>query len=59
MAARSADVLLADGSTVHVRPINPDDADQVVALHSRFSERTRYLWTITTARRWSPRSATT
>ena len=43
VSARSADVLLADGSTVHVRPINPDDADRVVALHSRFSERTRYL----------------
>ena len=36
-SARSADVLLADGSTVHVRPISPDDADRVVALHSRFS----------------------
>ena len=43
VSARAADVLLADGSTVHVRPINPDDADRVVALHSRFSERTRYL----------------
>jgi acyl-CoA synthetase (NDP forming)/RimJ/RimL family protein N-acetyltransferase len=41
--ARAADVMLADGSTAHVRPIRPDDADAVVALHSRFSERTRYL----------------
>ena len=40
---RAADVLLADGSTVHVRPISPDDADATVALHSRFSDRTRYL----------------
>ncbi|HET8684902.1 MAG TPA: GNAT family N-acetyltransferase [Micromonosporaceae bacterium] len=40
---RSADVLLADGATVHLRPIRPDDADAVVALHSRFSPRTRYL----------------
>ena len=40
---READVLLADGTTVHLRPIRPDDADAVVALHSRFSERTRYL----------------
>jgi len=36
-------MLLSDGSTVHVRPISPDDADRVVALHSRFSDRTRYL----------------
>jgi acyl-CoA synthetase (NDP forming)/RimJ/RimL family protein N-acetyltransferase len=28
---------------VHVRPIQPSDADAIVALHSRFSERTRYL----------------
>ncbi|WP_425560447.1 GNAT family N-acetyltransferase, partial [Luedemannella flava] len=41
--AREADVLLADGATVHIRPIRADDADAVVALHSRFSERTRYL----------------
>jgi acyl-CoA synthetase (NDP forming)/GNAT superfamily N-acetyltransferase len=38
-----ADVLLSDGSTVHVRPITPDDADRLVALHARFSDRTRYL----------------
>jgi len=40
---RSADVLLSDGATVHIRPIRPDDAAAIVALHSRFSERTRYL----------------
>src|SRR5215510_9695572 len=40
---RAVDVLLSDGSTVHMRPISPDDADRVVALHSRFSDRTRYL----------------
>ncbi|GIF98016.1 GNAT family N-acetyltransferase [Catellatospora citrea] len=38
-----ADVLLADGTTVHLRQITPQDADAVVAMHSRFSERTRYL----------------
>src|SRR4051812_19099348 len=38
-----ADVLLADGSTVHLRPIRPEDAGAIVALHSRFSVRTRYL----------------
>jgi acyl-CoA synthetase (NDP forming)/RimJ/RimL family protein N-acetyltransferase len=40
---RSADVLLTDGTTVHLRPIRPEDADDIVATHSRFSERTRYL----------------
>ncbi|MET7399842.1 GNAT family N-acetyltransferase [Dactylosporangium sp. NPDC005572] len=40
---RAADVLLSDGTTVHLRPIRPDDADRIVALHGRFSERTRYM----------------
>src|SRR5215510_9459794 len=43
MAARAADVLLSDGATVHLRPIEPEDAEQIVAMHARFSERTRYL----------------
>ncbi|GAA4246675.1 bifunctional GNAT family N-acetyltransferase/acetate--CoA ligase family protein [Dactylosporangium darangshiense] len=43
VSARAADVLLSDGTTVHLRPIRPDDAERIVALHSRFSERTRYL----------------
>jgi acyl-CoA synthetase (NDP forming)/GNAT superfamily N-acetyltransferase len=38
-----ADVVLSDGGTVHLRPIIPDDADQIVALHGRLSERTRYF----------------
>ncbi|MDV6014478.1 GNAT family N-acetyltransferase [Haloechinothrix sp. LS1_15] len=38
-----ADVVLADGGTVRLRPIVPDDADRIVALHSRLSERTRYF----------------
>ncbi|WP_216207938.1 bifunctional acetate--CoA ligase family protein/GNAT family N-acetyltransferase [Amycolatopsis aidingensis] len=38
-----ADVLLSDGGTVHLRPIVPADADAIVALHGRLSERTRYL----------------
>ncbi|WP_433688581.1 GNAT family N-acetyltransferase [Micromonospora carbonacea] len=37
------DVLLSDGSTVGLRPIRPDDAPGIVAMHARFSERTRYL----------------
>src|SRR5436309_10849336 len=38
-----ADVVLADGGTVHLRPIRPDDADALVALHERLSEQTRYF----------------
>jgi acyl-CoA synthetase (NDP forming)/GNAT superfamily N-acetyltransferase len=38
-----ADVLLTDGSTVHIRPIAPGDAPAIVAMHGQFSERTRYL----------------
>ncbi|PZF96496.1 bifunctional acetate--CoA ligase family protein/GNAT family N-acetyltransferase [Micromonospora deserti] len=37
------DVLLSDGATVQLRPIRPQDAPGIVAMHSRFSERTRYL----------------
>ncbi|SCL31002.1 Acyl-CoA synthetase (NDP forming) [Micromonospora nigra] len=37
------DVLLSDGTTVQLRPIDPSDGPGVVAMHSRFSERTRYL----------------
>ncbi|WP_433233484.1 GNAT family N-acetyltransferase [Micromonospora sp. CA-248260] len=37
------DVLLSDGSTVGLRPIRPQDAPEIVAMHGRFSERTRYL----------------
>ncbi|HEX6872471.1 MAG TPA: GNAT family N-acetyltransferase [Micromonosporaceae bacterium] len=38
-----ADVLLSDGSTVHIRQIQPDDADRMVAMHARLSDRSRYL----------------
>jgi acyl-CoA synthetase (NDP forming)/GNAT superfamily N-acetyltransferase len=40
---KSADVLLSDGSAVHMRQIRPDDAAAIVAFHSRMSDRTRYL----------------
>ncbi|MFC0531137.1 bifunctional acetate--CoA ligase family protein/GNAT family N-acetyltransferase [Phytohabitans kaempferiae] len=40
---RAADVLLSDGGAVHLRQIQPEDAPAIVAMHSRFSERTRYL----------------
>ncbi|MBU2662337.1 GNAT family N-acetyltransferase [Actinoplanes bogorensis] len=39
----SADVLLSDGSAVHLRQIQPSDAPAIVDFHSRMSERTRYL----------------
>ena len=38
-----ADVVLADGGVVHVRPIQPTDADQLVAFHSALSDRSRYF----------------
>ncbi|MFD2491041.1 bifunctional acetate--CoA ligase family protein/GNAT family N-acetyltransferase [Amycolatopsis jiangsuensis] len=38
-----ADVLLSDGGTVHLRPVVPGDADGLVALHGRLSERSRYF----------------
>jgi acyl-CoA synthetase (NDP forming)/GNAT superfamily N-acetyltransferase len=38
-----ADVVVADGGTVHLRPITPDDADAIVAFHAALSVRTRYL----------------
>ncbi|HEX6967555.1 MAG TPA: GNAT family N-acetyltransferase [Micromonosporaceae bacterium] len=40
---RFADVLLSDGTTVHLRQIRPEDAPAIVAMHARFSLRTRYL----------------
>ncbi|MEO9138447.1 MAG: GNAT family N-acetyltransferase, partial [Jatrophihabitans sp.] len=38
-----ADVVAADGGTVHMRPIQPSDADALVAFHAGLSQRTRYL----------------
>src|SRR3954464_4299948 len=38
-----ADVVAADGGTVHLRPITPGDAEGLVALHGRLSEQTRYF----------------
>ena len=39
----AADVVASDGGTVHLRPITPDDAEALVALHERLSEQTRYF----------------
>jgi acyl-CoA synthetase (NDP forming)/RimJ/RimL family protein N-acetyltransferase len=33
-----ADVLLADGGVVHLRPVRPEDADAVRAMHGRLSQ---------------------
>ncbi|MFR9729247.1 GNAT family N-acetyltransferase [Saccharopolyspora sp. MS10] len=38
-----ADVVLSDGGTVHLRPITPADAEQLVSFHGRLSDRTRYF----------------
>jgi len=38
-----ADVLLADGGVVHIRPSRPTDADEIRAMHSRTSARSLYL----------------
>jgi acyl-CoA synthetase (NDP forming)/GNAT superfamily N-acetyltransferase len=37
-----ADVLLSDGGTGHLRPIRPDDAEALQAMHGRLSEQTIY-----------------
>ncbi len=37
------DALASDGAVVHLRPITPEDADQLVDFHGHLSERTRYL----------------
>ncbi|MDM7853576.1 GNAT family N-acetyltransferase [Cellulomonas alba] len=42
-AAWEADVVLHDGSTTHLRPIRPSDADALQAFHVGQSERSTYL----------------
>ncbi len=37
-----ADVVLADGGTVHLRPITPADGDRLVKFHSKLSPQTIY-----------------
>jgi acetyl coenzyme A synthetase (ADP forming)-like protein len=48
-----SDVVLADGGTVHIRPIRPDDSSALLALHQRLSADSIYL------RFFSPVSAPT
>ncbi|MGZ4710835.1 MAG: GNAT family N-acetyltransferase, partial [Acidimicrobiales bacterium] len=38
-----ADVALADGGTVHIRPVRPDDAELVEAFHNRQSRESIYF----------------
>ncbi|MEJ5255181.1 MAG: GNAT family N-acetyltransferase [Acidimicrobiales bacterium] len=38
-----ADVVLADGSVVHVRPVRPDDASRIEAFHARQSRESIYF----------------
>ncbi len=38
-----ADVLTADGAVVRIRPVVPDDAAELRAMHQRLSARSRYL----------------
>jgi acyl-CoA synthetase (NDP forming)/RimJ/RimL family protein N-acetyltransferase len=42
-AAWEADIVLPDGTTTHLRPIRPDDADALQAFHTGQSERSTYL----------------
>ena len=39
----AADVVLADGSPAHLRPILPSDADGLVAFYSRVSDQSKYF----------------
>ena len=49
------DAVLADGGTVHVRPITPDDGDRLTDLHGRLSDRTIYYRFFSPRRRLTPR----
>jgi acyl-CoA synthetase (NDP forming)/RimJ/RimL family protein N-acetyltransferase len=42
-SAFETDVVLADGATVQVRPIRPDDADRLAAFHERQSPESIYF----------------
>jgi acetate---CoA ligase (ADP-forming) len=42
-ARYESDILLRDGSTLHLRPIRPDDAHAVIEFHNRLSPRSVYF----------------
>lgn len=50
-----SDVVLADGGTVHVRPITADDAGRLVAFHARLSPQTVYYRFFAAMPRLAPR----
>jgi len=50
-----ADVVLRDGTTTHVRPIRPGDADALQRFHVAQSERSTYLRFFAPMERLSPR----
>lgn len=43
LAWAEVDVVLADGGVVHLRPIRPDDGDQLLAFHARLSPQSRRM----------------
>ncbi|MGZ6870373.1 MAG: GNAT family N-acetyltransferase, partial [Frankiaceae bacterium] len=47
--------MASDGGTVHMRPITPEDAGRLVAMHSRLSDRTIYFRFFATYRKLSDR----
>lgn len=51
-------MVLADGGTVHIRPIRPDDADAVAAFHLRQSADSVYLRYFTAMPTLTPRMLT-
>lgn len=51
----AADVVTADGGTVHVRPITPADADALVAFHEQLSPRTIHFRFFSPRPKLSPR----
>ena len=50
-----ADVVLADGATVHLRPIKPSDGPGISALHSRLTPETVYFRFFSLLPRLSPK----
>lgn len=49
------DAVLADGGTVHIRAISPDDAEALVAMHLRLSPESQYLRFFSVHPRLSPK----
>ncbi|MFV0252197.1 MAG: GNAT family N-acetyltransferase [Beutenbergiaceae bacterium] len=53
-----ADVVLRDGSTMHIRPIRPDDANALQTFHTGQSEQSIYFRFFAPLERLSPRELT-